>query len=118
MEVVLWHPAMIAGAAVECQTAANENAPSPFRWLPPQRPNRVRTRIRNRAAAGWVRVGFLIVWLDSEGEHLYGFVQHSDPMRHIVTTTPGETILHNGQPWRVIGVEVWRAAEKDGLLSA
>jgi hypothetical protein len=44
----------------------------------------------------------LIVWFDRGGNDLNGRVWHSDAKRRIVTTKPGDVIMYEGQPRRVV----------------
>jgi hypothetical protein len=50
----------------------------------------------------------LIIWFDRGGNDLNGRVTHGDPQRRIVTAKPGDVILYNGQPRRVVSLEPYR----------
>ena len=52
---------------------------------------------------------WLIMWLDSDGNSLHPWVRPAVPGRRIVTTNPGDVILHHGEPKAVAGVAVYRA---------
>ena len=51
----------------------------------------------------------LIVWLDSDGNSLHPWVQPQEAERRIVTTKPGDVIVHRGEPKTVVKVAVYRA---------
>jgi hypothetical protein len=50
----------------------------------------------------------LIVWFDRAGNDLYGRVVHSDPRRRIVTAKPGDVIMYNDQPRRIVSLAPYR----------
>jgi len=52
---------------------------------------------------------WLIVWLDGDGNSLYPWVQPAEPQKRIVTTKPGDVLLHHGEPKTVAGVSIYRA---------
>ena len=52
---------------------------------------------------------WLIVWLDEDGNSLHPWVRPAEAGRRIVTTKPGDVILHRGEPKTVVGVAVYRA---------
>ena len=56
----------------------------------------------------------LIVWLTPEGADANGYTMHSDPAKWIVQARPGDTILHRGEPRKVLGAKVWGEAGGTG----
>jgi hypothetical protein len=56
---------------------------------------------------------WLIVWLDERGNSVRHWVRPAEAGKRMVTVKPGDTLLHQGRPHRVVGVSIYRALSEE-----
>lgn len=62
------------------------------------------------------RGGWVIVWIDDDGQSTDLWNRPAPPREKMVHVRPGDCILHKGEPLKVKAVRVWRElAESRGI---